>query len=113
MTDASITADETARLWHEKEPGPVRPGSDRHKTMFCRMLLDTFNPHKTAIIDWPKLDDEARGRLVSLPIWDIAVQTEGKAKLRVLTYGEQIGDPLLRQAVEMNGFEEGRHKDVV
>jgi hypothetical protein len=113
MSDASMTADETARLWQEKEPGPVRPGSDRHKTMFCRMLLDTHNPYKPAVIDWPKLDAEARDRLVSLPIWDIAVQTEGKAKLRVLSYGEQIADPLLRQAIDMNGFEEGRHKDVL
>jgi hypothetical protein len=113
MSDASMTADETARLWQEKEPGPVRPGSDRHKSMFCRMLLDTHNPYKPAVIDWPKLDAEARDRLVSLPIWDIAVQTEGKAKLRVLSYGEQIADPLLRQAIDMNGFEEGRHKDVL
>ena len=44
------------------------------------MLLDTFNPYKPAVIDWPKLDAAARERLVSLPIWDIAVQTEGKAQ---------------------------------
>ena len=113
MTDASIAADRTARLWREDEPGPVRSGSERHKTMFCRMLLDTFNPYKPAVIDWPKLDDEARERLVSLPIWDIAVQTEGKAKLRVLSYGETIADPLLREAIALNGFEEGRHKDVL
>ncbi len=113
MSDASITADDASRLWREPEPGPVRLGSDRHKTMFCRMLLDTFNPYKPAIIDWPKLDDAARERLVSLPIWDIAVQTEGKAKLRVLSYGETIGDPLLRQAIDLNGFEEGRHKTVL
>ena len=113
MTDASMTADEGSRLWQEKEPGPIRPGSDRHKAMFCRMLLDTFNPYKPAIIDWPKLDDDARQRLVSLPIWDIAVQTEGKARLRVLTYGETIADPLLKQAIDLNGFEEGRHKEVL
>jgi len=113
MSDVAITADRTARLWREDAPGPVRPGSDRHKIMFCRMLLDTFNPYKPAIIDWPKLDEEARERLISLPIWDIAVQTEGKAKLRVLSYGETISDPLLRQAIDLNGFEEGRHKDVL
>src|SRR5690348_14835749 len=114
MTDMAISAaDEAARLWRESAPGPVRPGSDRHKSMFCRMLLDTFNPYKPAIIDWPKLDEDARQRLVTLPIWDIAVQTEGKAKLRVLTYGEEIDDPLLRQAIDLNGFEEGRHKEVL
>src|SRR6201995_2020747 len=108
MSAIAITAAaEGARGGREGAPGPVRPGSDRHKSMFCRMLLDTFNPYKPAVIDWPKLDEEARQRLISLPIWDIAMQTEGKAKLRVLTYGEQIDDPLLRQAIDLNGFEEG------
>ena len=61
------------------------------------MLLDTHNPYKPSIIDWPELDPEARDRLVSLPIWDIAVQTEGKARLRVLSYAELIEDPLLQR----------------
>jgi hypothetical protein len=61
--------------------GPIRRGSDEHKSLFCRTLLDTFNPYKPAVIDWPKLDTATRNRLVSLPIWDIAVQTEGRARL--------------------------------
>ena len=77
------------------------------------MLLDTFNPYKPAVIDWPTLDVQTRDRLVSLPIWDIAVQTEGKAKLRVMTYAETVADPLLREAIGLNGFEEGRHKEVL
>ena len=95
-------------------PGsPFRLGSAEHLNAFCRMLLDTFNPYKPAVIDWPKLDKEARDRLVSLPIWDIAVQTEGRARLNVATYGEGIAVPLLKKAVELNAFEEGRHKHVL
>jgi hypothetical protein len=93
--------------------GPVRLGSDAHKSLFCRTLLDTFNPYKPAVIDWPKLEQEARDRLVSLPIWDIAVQTEGRAQINVATYAAAIPDPLLRKAVELNAFEEGRHKRVL
>ena len=93
--------------------GPIRIGSDAHKTLFCRTLLDTFNPYKPAVIDWPKLDAEARGRLVDLPIWDIAVQTEGRARLNVAAYGAVTSDPLLRKAIELNAFEEGRHKHVL
>ncbi len=93
--------------------GPIRLGSRAHKSLFCRMLLTTFNPYKPAVIDWPKLDPEARERLVGLPIWDIAVQTEGKAKLRVASYGALVGDPLLKKAIELNAFEEGRHKHVL
>jgi hypothetical protein len=91
----------------------IRPGSDAHKTLFCRTLLDTFNPYKPAVIDWPALAADARERLVSLPIWDIAVQTEGRARLNVASYAARVRDPLLRQAIELNAFEEGRHKHVL
>ena len=93
--------------------GAIRIGSEAHKTLFCRTLLDTFNPYKPAVIDWPRLDTEARGRLVDLPIWDIAVQTEGRARLNVAAYGAVTADPLLRKAIELNAFEEGRHKHVL
>jgi hypothetical protein len=112
--DTTIAAaDALARRWTAPAPGAIRPGSERHKTDFCRMLLDTHNPYKPAVIDWPRLDSEARDRLVALPIWDIAVQTEGKAKLRVASYAERIADPLLREAVALDAFEEGRHKEVL
>jgi hypothetical protein len=88
-------------------------GTEAHKTLFCRTLLDTFNPYKPAVIDWPRLDSETRDRLVSLPIWDIAVQTEGRARLNVASYAAITPDPLLRKAIELNAFEEGRHKHVL
>jgi hypothetical protein len=114
LDDAIVAAaDHAARVWAAAVPGPIVPGSEAHKLAFCRMLLDTHNPYKPSIIDWPELDREARNRLVSLPIWDIAVQTEGKARLRVLSYGEEVADPLLKEAIELDGFEEGRHKEVL
>jgi hypothetical protein len=93
--------------------GPIRIGSEAHKHLFCRTLLDTFNPYKPAVIDWPKLDPQVRDRLTSLPIWDIAVQTEGRARLNVASYAAVSCDPLLRKAIELNAFEEGRHKHVL
>ena len=115
MSDDTITAaeDDAAHRTAASAGGSLRPGSERHKAAFCRMLLDTHNPYKPAVVDWPRLDQEALERLVALPIWDIAVQTEGKASIRVLSYGEALGDPLLREAVALNGFEEGRHKRVL
>jgi hypothetical protein len=50
---------------------------------------------------------------VNLPIWDIAVQTEGRARLNVASYAAVTTDPLLREAIELNAFEEGRHKHVL
>ncbi len=93
--------------------GPVRLGSETHKVLFCRTLLDTFDPYKPAVIDWPALDSAARDRLVKLPIWDIAVQTEGRARLNVASYAQVTSDALLRKAIELNAFEEGRHKHVL
>lgn len=93
--------------------GGLPEGSEAHKILFCRTLLDTFNPYKPAVIDWPRLENDARTRLIDLPIWDIAVQTEGKAGLRVATYGETLDDPLLKDAVALNAFEERRHKHVL
>jgi|SRR5579871_1300026 len=93
--------------------GPIKLGTGAHKELFCRTLLSTFDPYKPAVIDWPVLEPDALHRLISLPIWDIAVQTEGKAGLRVATYGKQVADPLLKQAIALNAFEERRHKHVL
>ena len=93
--------------------GPVPLGSEAHKALFCRALLETHDPYRPALIDWPTLEPDTRDKIVSLPIWDIAVATEGRAGMNVKTYGEHIADPLLKAAVDMNGFEESRHKIVL
>ena len=81
--------------------GPIRFGSDEHKRLFCKTLLDTHDPYKPAVLDWPRLGEEAEKRITSLPIWDIAVQTENRAGLNVCTYAESVRDPLLRKAIEL------------
>src|SRR5947208_10539114 len=60
--------------------GPIKFGSDEHKRLFCKTLLDTHDPYKPAVLDWPKLGEEAEKRITALPIWDIAVQTENRAR---------------------------------
>lgn len=106
-------ADFGARHWLFPTPGPLRPGSEQHKEAACRMFRGTFNPYKPSVIDWPKLDPAALQRLTSLPIWNIAVQTEGKARLRMLTYANRVPDAAWRDAIGLNGWEEGRHKEVL
>jgi hypothetical protein len=106
-------ADHAARNWTAAAAGSIILGSEAHKHAFCRMLLDTHNPYRPSVVDWPILEPQARDRLVSLPIWDIAMQTEGNATLRVLTYAKTVTDPLLRAAIEIAGFEETRHKHVL
>ncbi|MBB3104718.1 ferritin-like domain-containing protein [Azomonas macrocytogenes] len=113
-SDVSTTAaDHAMRHWLSEEPGQIEIGSEAHKRLFCRMLLDTHNPYKPAVIVWPELDPAALQRITSLPIWDIAVQTEGRAQLRVAAYTDRVNDPLLREAMTMDGGEEARHKVVL
>lgn len=112
-SSALLVPDLSYRAARVPPDAPIVIGSEVHKALFCRTLLDTFNPYRPAVLDWPKLDDAARHRLVNLPIWDIAVQTEGKAGLRVKAYGEEIEDPLLSKAIALNAFEESRHKHVL
>jgi len=61
-------ADFAMRNWHGDEPGRPPLGSAAHKRLFCRMLLETHNPYKPAVIAWPKLAPEALHRITSLPI---------------------------------------------
>ncbi|HKM64398.1 MAG TPA: ferritin-like domain-containing protein [Acidisphaera sp.] len=110
---AVAAADHAARHWTFPEPGPLRPGTQQHSRAVAAMFRETFNPYKPTIIDWPKLDPEARDRLVTLPIWDIAVQTEGKARIRMSAYADTVADPDWHAAVLLNGWEEGRHKTVL
>jgi len=100
----------------EAPPPPdakIRMGSPEHRRLLSRMLLDTHDPYRPALIHWPKLAPETRDRIVSLPIWDIAVATEGRASMNVKTFNEQIDDPLLHEAIAMNAYEEQRHKVVL
>ncbi|OJW28732.1 MAG: hypothetical protein BGO51_19935, partial [Rhodospirillales bacterium 69-11] len=115
LPDAGVVAaaDHAARHWHWPFPGALPIGSDVHRDASCRMFAETFNPYKPSIIAWPKLDAEALQRLTTLPIWDIAVQTEGKARLRMLAYARALRDPAWRDAIDRNGWEEGRHKEVL
>jgi hypothetical protein len=97
----------------QKPAGPVRLGSEEHQRLFCLELLETHDPYRPAVIDWPGLDPVTRSKVVSLPIWDIAVQTEGRAGMNVRTFVEGLAPGLLKDAVEMNPFEETRHKTVL
>jgi hypothetical protein len=93
--------------------GPIRLGSPEHLRLFCRTLLTTFDPYKPAVIDWPKLEPKTQDLITALPIWDIAVQTENRAGIWVGSYAAKAADPLLKQAIELDAFEERRHRHVL
>lgn len=112
--DAALAAaDRDMRHWTSGVPGPLEPGTDAHRRETCRMFRDTFNPYRPAVLAWPDLEPDALARIVALPIWDIAVQTEGKARLRMAAYAGTVPEPDMRAALALNAWEENRHKEVL
>jgi hypothetical protein len=93
--------------------GSIKIGSDEHKALFCREFVETHNPFVPSRIQWPELDEETLGRLKALPIWNEAVQTETETALKVQTLGKVERDPVLAEAIALQGFEEGRHAEVL
>jgi hypothetical protein len=106
-------ADRTARHWTSVEAGPLIPGSAAHKRAICAMLHETFNPYRPSVIAWPALAPDELQRLKSLPIWDIAVQTEGRARLSFAAYADSLDDSEMRSTIMLNAWEEHRHKEVL
>jgi hypothetical protein len=113
ISAAVRAADRKSRHWSSTHDGKLQPGSDIHKREVGRMFRETFNPYKPSVIAWPPLSADALQRVRSLPIWDIAVQTEGKARLRMAAYAGSIDDADMKAAIALNAWEEDRHKNVI
>ena len=111
--DEIATAEQVLRRWTSSEAGPLVLGSEEHKQAICRMFHETFNPYRPAVLDWPKLTPEELDRLTALPIWDIAVQTEGKARVSFAAYAVSLDDREMRATILLNAWEENRHKQVL
>lgn len=111
MTEHIVVADRYT--WLFPEPAAIRIGSDRHRDLFCSLLLQTFDPYKPAVIAWPALDEAAIKRLTGLPFWDTAVSIEARAAFRMQAQANQTADSLIREALCLNAFEEDRHRHVL
>ena len=88
-------------------------GSTEHKELLCRFFVESHVSYEPAAVVWPELDEPARGRLASLPIWDEAVRTEAMTARAVLAMGDAEADPLLREAIRLQGREEARHAELL
>lgn len=106
-------ADRAARHWTSVEIGSLTPGSAAHERAICAMFEETFNPYRPSVIAWPPLGPDELRRLRSLPIWDIAVQTEGRARLSFAAFADALDDPAMRSTIMLNAWEEHRHKEVL
>jgi hypothetical protein len=92
---------------------PLRIGSSEHKELFCRTFIQTHDPFVPAEIRWPDLDAEGLERLKGLPVWNEAARTEAATAVKVQSLGKVEKDPLLAEAISLQGYEEARHADVI
>jgi hypothetical protein len=87
----------------------MKIGTEEHKTRFCEAFIASHDPYDPEALPWPELDDAALARLRAIPFWPEVLHTERRAGAIVEAYGATIGDPLVRRAVLLQGFEEARH----
>jgi hypothetical protein len=86
-----------------------RVGSTVHKEILCREFINTHIPYEVATLPWPVLDDYSIARLRALPFWQEAVSTERATAAKVQAQAQLETDPLLHEAVALQGYEEARH----
>jgi hypothetical protein len=91
----------------------MRIGSDEHKELFCRSFIATHRPYDPRDLPWPELDRESLQRLRGIPFWSTALQVETNAGVMVSGFAQSLQDPLIREAVALQGFEEDRHARLI
>lgn len=84
-------------------------GSEDHKELFCRSFIDSHKQYEPDQLPWPDLDGPDLERLRAVPFWEEVLHTERAAGAKVEAYAATIHDPLLREAVALQGIEESRH----
>jgi hypothetical protein len=88
-------------------------GSNAHKELFCREFIDTHLPYDVAALRWPELDAASLTQLRTLPFWEEAVSTESATAAKVQAQARLERDPLLHEAVALQGYEEERHSKLL
>jgi len=91
----------------------MKIGSDEHKQRFCGEFIASHCQFDPAALAWPNLDESALGRLRAIPFWQEVLYTERRAGAIVAAYAATITDPLVREAVMLQGFEEARHAELL
>ncbi len=91
----------------------MKLGSEAHKELFCRSFLDSHLTYDPATLPWPQLDSVALERLRAIPFWGEALRTERRAGHMVTAFAATIQDPLIREAIALQGQEETRHGKLI
>ncbi len=87
----------------------MKPGTQRHRDLFCQTFIETHVAFEPEQLPWPELDAVHLARLRSIPFWGHARSIERRAGTMVSEFAETLDDPLIREAVALQGLEEHRH----
>ncbi len=71
--------------------------------------MESHESYDPAAWAWPQLDDLSLARLRAVPIWTLALEVELGAGEMLGKFAAKEPDPLVREALELQGFEEDRH----
>jgi hypothetical protein len=88
-------------------------GSQAHKTLFCTTFIETHRRFVPAELPWPTIDKASIDRLRSIPFWSVALAAERNAGRMVTEYAKTITDPLIAEALAVQGVEETRHGELL
>lgn len=84
-------------------------GSEEHKRLFCETFIASHNRYEPKDLPWPQLDDVSLARLRAIPIWTMALDIEISAGSMLEGFSKSENDPLVRDALALQGYEESRH----
>jgi hypothetical protein len=87
----------------------MRVGTPEHRDLFCRSFVDGHRAYDPATLPWPDLEPKYLERLRAIPFWGIAKAMERKAGQMVTAFALTLDDPVIRDAVALQGREEDRH----
>jgi hypothetical protein len=91
----------------------MKIGSQEHRDAFCRHFTQTYTEYDPNTLPWPVLDDEALHRVRSVPFWEEVFYTERRAGAIVAAFTETVADPVLKEALALQGQEETRHATLI
>jgi len=91
----------------------LKAGSEEHKAFFCRQFIETYQEYDPETLPWPDLDEAALARLRAVPFWQEVYHTERRAGAIVNAFLPYVSDPVVREAVALQGVEETRHANLI
>ena len=98
----------------------MRGNNKLHEDRFARASRRVLSPlhanlheYEPETLPWPELDEEALGRAARGAVLGGGLYTERRAGAIVTAFTETITDPVVKDAVELQGCEEARHAELI